>query len=488
MAVSDLPGSRPAAIKAVKFFLAHTPDLVRYGSKPRRELARDPQLSERVNSGLRQFSDAVIYPPTQVMLGNLLPDQLREIPRPWYRVTNASAHERGLDGRIVPEDHFYGLLKVADDFDLIWLEDGFSSHALDCLRADPLLNEEDLRRLASGRPLSAIQRQIEQDNALPLIWEGETVGAVLAGHAEDPSLAAEVILENMACKATGMMALRDLTSEPASPASIDYLLGCGEEAVGDRYNRGGGNLAKAMGEASGCANATGVDVKSFCCAPVHAIIIGAGLISAGVGQQVAVVGGCSLAKLGMKFQGHLAGQMPILEDTLVGVGVLMAPGDGKGPVVRLDGVGKHPIGAGSSQRAIFEQLVATPLERLGISLSDVDKFATELHDPEVTEPAGSGDISRTNYRIIANLAVQRGEIDVEQVGQFVEDHGMPGFSPTQGHIASAVPFLAHGVRGIANNKMKRAMFLAKGSLFLGRMTHLSDGASFVLEAPNSAGT
>jgi len=33
-----------------------------------------------------------------------------------------------------------------------------------------------------------------------------------------------------------------------------------------------------------------------------------------------------------------------------------------------------------------------------------------------------------------------------------------------------------------NGEMKRAMFVAKGSLFLGRMSQLSDGMSFVLEA------
>jgi betaine reductase len=31
-------------------------------------------------------------------------------------------------------------------------------------------------------------------------------------------------------------------------------------------------------------------------------------------------------------------------------------------------------------------------------------------------------------------------------------------------------------------KMKRAMVVAKGSLFLGRMSQLSDGISFILEA------
>jgi betaine reductase len=31
-------------------------------------------------------------------------------------------------------------------------------------------------------------------------------------------------------------------------------------------------------------------------------------------------------------------------------------------------------------------------------------------------------------------------------------------------------------------RIERAMVIAKGSLFLGKMTHLSDGMSFVLEA------
>jgi betaine reductase len=58
---------------------------------------------------------------------------------------------------------------------------------------------------------------------------------------------------------------------------------------------------------------------------------------------------------------------------------------------------------------------------------------------------------------------------------------MPGFSPTQGHIASAVPALGHMVRKIKSGEMSKAMFLAKGSLFLGRMTQLADGISFLIE-------
>ena len=41
---------------------------------------------------------------------------------------------------------------------------------------------------------------------------------------------------------------------------------------------------------------------------------------------------------------------------------------------------------------------------------------------------------------------------------------------------------AGDIEGAEISAEKRAMFIAKGSLFLGRMSQLSDGLSFVLEA------
>jgi betaine reductase len=90
-------------------------------------------------------------------------------------------------------------------------------------------------------------------------------------------------------------------------------------------------------------------------------------------------------------------------------------------------------------------------------------------------------VPRTNYRIIGSFAVLRHEIAREGLDDFVARHGMPGFSPTQGHIASAVPVLGHSIKAIQDGRMRNTMFLAKGSLFLGRMTQLSDGMSFLLE-------
>ncbi|MDP2931795.1 MAG: DUF5940 domain-containing protein, partial [Chloroflexota bacterium] len=265
---------------------------------------------------------------------------------------------------------------------------------------------------------------------------------------------------------------------------IDYLIGYGEEAVGDRYNRGGGAMAKAIGELAGCTRATGSDTKAFCCAPVHAIMMAAGLVSSGVFKNVVLTAGGSLAKLGMKFQGHLRHDMPILEDELAAIAIWVTRDDGVSPVIRLDSIGKHEIGSGSAQQAILQKLVVEPLDRLHMKLTDINKYATELHNPEVTEPQGSGNVPKTNYRTIGSLAVLRNEIPREELDHFVQVYGMPGFSPTQGHIASAVPYLGHAVRKIKEGKMQNTMFLAKGSLFLGRMTQLADGLSFILERNN----
>jgi hypothetical protein len=85
------------------------------------------------------------------------------------------------------------------------------------------------------------------------------------------------------------------------------------------------------------------------------------------------------------------------------------------------------------------------------------------------------------------LAAIRKEIDKTGIDAFVKERGMPGFSPTQGHIPAAVPFLGHAMLEMRQGRLKYAMFVAKGSLFLGRMSQLSDGLSFLLQA-NPKGT
>jgi len=470
------------AVRGVTYFLAHVPSMVRYGSKPFREISNNNSLLNQILQHLRSFEEAVVYPPNQVFIGNLEPDDLVRLPLPWHKNPLANASRWGDFGEIMPEKEFYGIVKICDEFDLVLLEEKFLQELVSVLKNHPLVTEKDINRLKEGVSINEIQRKIEKEGALPLYVEGDRlIGCLKVGHEEDPNLAPIFLLENLSCRASGVMALRHLVSRLGSADEIDYLLGCGEEAVGDRYNRGGGNMAKAIGELAACLRATGADVKAFCCGPVHAMIIAAGLVSSGLFNNVVVVAGGSFAKMGMKFQGHLRNDMPILEDVLAGLAVLISQNDGRNPVIRLDSIGKHEIRAGSSQQEILRNLVIEPLSRFGMKITDVDKYATEMHNPELTEPQGSGNVPRNNYRIIGSFAVLNHEIDKSELENFILTHGMPGFAPTQGHIPSAVPVLGHSLRAILSGRMRNTMFLAKGSLFLGRMTQLSDGVSFLLE-------
>ena len=65
-----------------------------------------------------------------------------------------------------------------------------------------------------------------------------------------------------------------------------------------------------------------------------------------------------------------------------------------------------------------EYLAERPLAKLGMRLTDVDRYAVELHNPEITVPSGSGDVPRTNYLTLAALAVMRREIAKPQMEDF----------------------------------------------------------------------
>jgi hypothetical protein len=479
-------GPMRIVIKDCSYILAHVPNFVRYGSKPYRDICENGgpggKLEKSIYDYVRSYEKATAYPPNQVFIGNMHPDDLNDIEQPWFEHPVPNAKRHGKFGEILPEEEFYGWIKIADDFDLVWLTPEFISQTRDKVSAHPFLNSEDMKKFDSGVGIDKIVKKIQRDFALPLYYDGSLVGSIRRDHDNDDSLKANILLENLLAKASGALAMQHLFHRAGlQPSEVDFVLNCSEEAVGDRYNRGGGSLSKAIGEMCHCINATGHDIKAFCAAPIHAIIDAASLVHAGVFERVAVVGGGCLAKIGMKYAGHLRNNMPVLEDILAGFAFLITRDDGISPIVRLDCVGKHDIGASSNQQAIMTSLIIKPLEKIGMKLMDVDRYATEMHNPEVTLPAGSGNTPLTNYKLMAALAALRGEIERDQMDAFVRERGMPGFSPTQGHIPAAVPFLGHALEAMKQGRMKTTMFVAKGSLFLGRMSQLSDGLSFLME-------
>jgi glycine/sarcosine/betaine reductase complex component C subunit beta len=470
---------RPALISAAAV-LAHVPGLVRLGSKPARELERHPELADRLNTNLRRFDRAVAYPPNQAFIGAIHPRQMG--PRPHYNQLAEGVQRFGPDGEIMPEREFIGLMALADNFHRIRLTPQTARAAADALERHPLRPHLDLDRLGA-----ATATDIESASARAPVTElhfagGARAGVITPGHDADLNLSAPVLAENLACKASGALALmRLIENANIDRDAVEYVIGCSEEAVGDRYQRGGGNMGKAIAEMARCGQASGADVKNFCAAPIPALVIAASLVATGVFRNVVVVGGGSLAKLGMKFEGHLKHSMPVLEDTLGAVAVLIRPDDGRSPLIRLDSVGRHRVSTGASAEAILDALVTAPLKPLGLRITDIEEYATELHNPELTEPQGGGNVPERNYRMLAAMAVRRGLIARDEIARFVSDHGMPGFAPTQGHIASAFCYAGHARRALTSGEARRVMMMAKGSLFLGMMTEQSDGMSFLLE-------
>jgi betaine reductase len=471
-------------IKGFYDVLVHMPDFVRFGSKCIRDIEDNNDILEEIQKRLRSFNDVLSYAPNQVFIGNLAPDELLKINQPWYNNPIENDSRFGSFGEILPEIEFYGMLKAADEFNIIYLSKEFTEQIKDQGK-----NQLFIEKLDSGFSMEKILSVIESASALPLYYENRLIGSARRDHMRDDTLKAHVLLENLIAKASGTFAMSNLLKRAQKDAAeIDFVLDCTETAIGDRYNRGGGSLSKSMAEMCGCINASGHDIRAFCCSPIHAIINASGLIESGIFKKVVVAGGGCLSKMGMKYAAHVKNNMPILEDVIGSIAFLLEKDDEKSPKIRLECIGTHDVGAGSSQEAIFRSLIVKPLEKIGLKIIDIDKFSTELHNPEVTLPAGSGNTPLTNYKMIGALAAIRKEIDISEIDNFVKQYGMPGYCPTQGHIPSAVPFIGHAIEAMQKGEMNKVMFVAKGSLFLGRMSQLSDGVSFLLEANNQNGS
>lgn len=470
-------------IRGAAYCLIHAPNLlVHYGTTPAMERRLHPESAylARLPQHLRSYEAALSYPPNQAYLGRIRPDELARIPRPWYEHPVDGAEREARYGELMPEDEFLALMRLVDTFDLVHLEAGFAAAMAERLAAHPLWAAE-AARLGPGKDPAELQRLLEE-HAAPLYLGDRLVGVVRRAHEQDETLSSHVMLENLVTKASAVLGLKHLFAKTGvKPDEVEYIIECSEEACGDMNQRGGGNFAKAIGEMAGCVNATGSDTRSFCAGPTHALIEAAALIRAGVYRHVVVLAGGTPAKLGLNSRDHVAKGLPALEDVIGAFAVHLSADDYVSPRVRLDVVGRHKIGSGSSPQAVMEALVTEPLERAGLKLTDVDRYGVEMQNPELTEPAGAGDVPQSNYKLIAALAVKRGEIGRAELPAFVSAHGMPGFAPTQGHIPSGVPVIGPVREAIMAGEIERAMIIGKGSLFLGRMTNLFDGVSVLLE-------
>ena len=177
-----------AAIHSCSLVLAHAPDLVRHGSKPARELAADGDgLLASLTGALRSYEDALGYPPHQALIGNLRPDALWGVDRPWW-ANPVEPQARGPFGVVVDQAELYRRMLASDSFGLFNLD---------------------------GSPAA--------NGGLAIHEAGAVVGSMAGAHDLDESLSAAVLLENLACKATGALALEHLLQatglDPADPST-----------------------------------------------------------------------------------------------------------------------------------------------------------------------------------------------------------------------------------------------------------------------------
>lgn len=475
-----------SVIKGAGYVLVHTPDMVIHNGTTQtteRIVNPDGDYLKELPKHIRTFEQALSYYPNQTYIGNVTPDELSAVEQPWANKVCPKNDRYGQFGQMMPQEEFLLLLQACDVFELVKIDRDFVAAHKPALAANKVMEQSILDRVNDGVELSEIETDVKENGAEGLYHNGKLVGCVNRAHDIDANLSAHVMLENLASKASGVLALLSgIANAGIDKADVEYVIDCAEEACGDMNQRGGGNFAKSVAEIAGLPNTTGSDIRGFCAAPSHALIEAASLVAAGSYKTVVVCAGGCTAKLGMNGKDHVKKDLPVLEDMLGGFAVVVTQDDGVSPFINLDILGRHTVGTGSAPQAVISSLVTDPLDRNGLKITDIDKYSPEMQNPDITKPAGAGDVPLANYKMIAALAVKRGELARADIMKFTAEHGLTGWAPTQGHIPSGVPSIGFARNAMLDGKMKRIMIIGKGSLFLGRLTNLFDGVSFVIEA------
>ena len=483
--MADMEVTMKSVIKGASYVLVHTPDMILHnGATQTTERIVNPESEylKEIPSNLRSYEEAVQYWPNQTYIGNVHPEELAKVELPWFDKQKDGAKRYGHFGEIMPQEEFLLLVEACDMFEVVKLDVDFVTEHKEAFMKNPIISEDISERVQDGVSLDEIESFVNEEHAEGLYHEERLVGCVKKAHDIDINLSAHVMHENLMSKASSVLALLyAVKNANIEKEDVEYVIDCAEEACGDMNQRGGGNFAKAAAEVAGLVNATGSDLRGFCAAPAHAMIEAAALVKSGAYKTVVVTSGGCTAKLGMNGKDHLKKSIPILEDCLGGFAVVVSEDDGVNPEINLNLLGRHTVGTGSAPQAVMTSLVLSGIEKEGLKITDIDKYSPEMQNPDITKPAGAGDVPLANYKMIGALAAKRGEITPKELGDFVAKHGLVGWAPTQGHIPSGVPYVGFAREDILDKKINTAMIIGKGSLFLGRMTNLFDGVSFVIQ-------
>ena len=155
--------TRPV-LKGASYILVHTPDMVMNSGTTQtteKTVNPDSEYLKKLNEHLRPFNKAVEYPPNQVYIGQITPDELKGYEFPWYDKAVKGANRFGRLGEIMPQDEFIALIKIVDSFDLVMLEKSFVSHITVKIAEHPALKGKETR-IGAGVEIGEIESLIKE--------------------------------------------------------------------------------------------------------------------------------------------------------------------------------------------------------------------------------------------------------------------------------------------------------------------------------------
>ncbi|MEJ7666351.1 MAG: DUF5940 domain-containing protein [Hymenobacter sp.] len=167
----------------------------------------------------------------------------------------------------------------------------------------------------------------------------------------------------------------------------------------------------------------------------------------------------------MKFQGHLRHELPVHGGR---AGRHGGPGRGRRrrhrPAIRLDVVGPPPgvrrrlgapdhggpgrgaaraLGIGHDRRRRLRHRAAQPRDHRAPGVRQRPRAQLPHHRRPGRQPGATSTAGRASRR-------------------FVAERGMPGFAPTQGHLASALCYLPHALDRLTTGDAGRVLLLGQG--------------------------
>ena len=201
-------------IKGAAYTLFHAPNmLLEHGTTQTLDRAKNPdsEYLKKLPEHLRSFEDVVAYPPNQAYIGSIVPKALEGIAKPWYENGIKDASRFAKYGEIMPEDEFYGVMRLVDSFNLVVLEESFAAEIAPKLAQHPAFAGIDLAKLSANTSDAAdITKLVDSHVAEAMRLGDRIVGCVRQAHDSDPALVAHIIYENIVALASGVVSLLNL--------------------------------------------------------------------------------------------------------------------------------------------------------------------------------------------------------------------------------------------------------------------------------------